>query len=174
MKKSAHVLICPLLSVVLTFSFAFSSSAAKANETDLITSAADLLNSFDKYKDNLGFGGIFYNNDGRLVLNVVKGPLLTNRLNGWKMSGVTVNEVSFSLGELEYTKDSLEPYMSTHSIVVLDANEMTNKVDAYLSDYNNVTIQDIEQLSSALGMDPNVLNFIDYSDTTILFSVGME
>lgn len=72
------------------------------------------------------FGGMYYNEEGQLVVNVKEGSNIDIAV---PLSGeVVVESVQYSLAELEAMKESLEPYMQEYSIASLDADEVNNTI----------------------------------------------
>ena len=99
------------------------------------------------------FGGLYYEGD-TLVVNVVasqKTASLRLQLAQKAPEDVDVEyrTVTYTLSELERIKDFLTGHMSDYSIMMLDANEITNQVDISLKDYSddNIESMDIEEKS---------------------------
>lgn len=86
------------------------------------------------------FGGLYYEGD-TLVVNVIasqKATSLRPQLAQKAPEDIDVEyrTVTYSLSELERIKNFLTGYMSDYSIMMLDANEITNQVDISLKDYS--------------------------------------
>ena len=78
--------------------------------------------------------------------------------------------VKYPLGVLENVKDLLTRHMGEYHIAALDANEVTNRVDVSLYDYNDRTFEEIRQLVAGQFGEDIPLNFIDMRGTEIRFS----
>ena len=124
------------------------------------------------------FGGLYYEGD-TLVVNVVaaqKSESLSSRFNEKAPGAVNVEyrTVTYSLSELERIKNFLTEYMSDYSIMMLDANEITNQVDISLKDYSDDNIESIKAAVLSHGGKTDYLNFIDDSNNVIRSTVGYE
>lgn len=64
--------------------------------------------------------------------------------------------------------------MSDYSIMMLDANEITNQVDISLKDYSDDNIESIKAAVLSHGGKTDYLNFIDDSNKVIRSTVGYE
>mgnify|MGYP000255453483 CR=1 FL=1 len=64
--------------------------------------------------------------------------------------------------------------MSDYSIMMLDANEITNQVDISLKDYSDDNIESIKAAVLSHGGKTDYLNFIDDSNNVIRSTVGYE
>lgn len=122
------------------------------------------------------FGGLYYEGD-TLVVNVVaaqKSESLSSRFNEKAPGAVNVEyrTVTYSLSELERIKNFLTEYMSDYSIMMLDANEITNQVDISLKDYSDDNIKSIKAAVLGCGGKTDYLNFIDSSNIEIRSTVG--
>lgn len=121
--------------------------------------------------DQEDYGGIYYDEEGVLVVNIagdVSG--LTPK------PGVRYQEVTYPLRDLEAIKDFLTDYMEEYSIMMLDADEVTNLVDICLKSY---TQENMDQLRALVhdhypDIDTDCLHFEDHSDVTISSTVGQE
>lgn len=121
--------------------------------------------------DQEDYGGIYYDEDGVLVVNVV-GDVSDLP----QKPGVRYREVTYPLGDLEAIKDFLTDYMEEYSIMTLDADEVTNQVDIGLKSY---TQENMDQLRALVhdhypDIDTDCLHFEDHSDVTISSTVGQE
>lgn len=87
---------------------------------------------------------------------------------------VEYRTVTYSLSELERIKNFLTGYMSDYSIMMLDANEITNQVDISLKDYSDDNIESIKAAVLSHGGKTDYLNFIDDSNNVIRSTVGYE
>lgn len=119
------------------------------------------------------FGGLYYNDEGNLVVNVVDTNNIPKTLSEDESitNNVTFQEVSYSLAALEAVCDSLVPHMDTLKIMALDANDVTNKVDVCLSDFSDQNKAQILALIDTELVSRDAINFIDDSDTIITFGV---
>ena len=124
------------------------------------------------------FGGLYYEGD-TLVVNVVasqKTASLRLQLAQKAPEDVDVEyrTVTYTLSELERIKDFLTGHMSDYSIMMLDANEITNQVDISLKDYSDDNIESIKAAVLSHGGKTDYLNFIDDSNNVIRSTVGYE
>lgn len=124
------------------------------------------------------FGGLYYEG-GTLVVNVVASqrtssprPQLAQKTP--KDVDVEYRTVTYSLSELERTKDFLTVYMTDYNIMMLDANEITNQVDISLKDYSDDNVESIKAAVLRCGGKTDYLNFIDDSNTVIRSTVGYK
>lgn len=125
--------------------------------------------------DHDAFGGVYYDTDGVLVVNVVgEQPNMTTYSCDEQSAALRYQEVPYSIGDLEEVKDFLTLHMDEYSIAVLDANEMVNQVEVGLEVYTEETMEQVTTLvkSEFPGMD--CLHFEDYSDCSVLATVGRE
>ena len=143
---------------------------------DDMTAEQNMIRYFQDQVDNSSYGGIYYNENGVLVVNIVRenydefSAVPTTFSDG---TSVEYRVVEYSLQELETVKDTLARYMNQYRIAMLDANEMTNQVDVALFNYDSNVRNEI--LSIAESIHPNIpINFIDYSDCTIQSTVAFE
>lgn len=80
------------------------------------------------------FGGIYYNEEGQLIVHIKEGCQVDIAV---PLSGeVIVDSVQYSLAELEAMKEALEPYMLEYHIVTLDADEVHNTVAVEVNQYD--------------------------------------
>lgn len=124
------------------------------------------------------FGGLYYEGD-TLVVNVIasqKATSLRPQLAQKAPEDIDVEyrTVTYSLSELERIKNFLTGYMSDYSIMMLDANEITNQVDISLKDYSDDNIESIKAAVLSHGGKTDYLNFIDDSNKVIRSTVGYE
>lgn len=140
-----------------------------------LSSQEDAVTYYLSQSEQDNFGGIYYDDDGILVVNTV-GTTPRAALYSQKNQeiGVRYQTVTYSLCDLETVKDFLAEYMDEYSILALDANEVTNQVDVCLKSYTKDTIAQIENLVRHQYPDMDCLHFEDYSDYTISFTVGYE
>lgn len=121
------------------------------------------------------FGGLYYEGD-TLVVNVIasqKATSLRPQLAQKAPEDIDVEyrTVTYSLSELERIKNFLTGYMSDYSIMMLDANEITNQVDISLKDYSDDNIESIKAAVLSHGGKTDYLNFIDDSNNVIRSTV---
>lgn len=123
------------------------------------------------------FGGLYYEGD-TLVVNVVAAQnrnLSAPGLMRKHRVQLTWNTVLLrTLSELERIKNFLTEYMSDYSIMMLDANEITNQVDISLKDYSDDNIKSIKAAVLGCGGKTDYLNFIDSSNIEIRSTVGYK
>lgn len=138
-----------------------------------LSSQEDAVTYYLSQSDEDSFGGIYYDDDGILVVNTVGTlPGLALYSQNSQAIGVRYQEVTHSLRDLEAVKDFLTGYMDEYSIVVLDANEVTNQVDVSLESYTEENMKEIRSLVQSQFPDMDCLYFEDYSNYTISFTVG--
>ena len=134
--------------------------------------------SFDKVLDfysaqteNEAFGGVFWEED-KLIVNIVEGApgaavLIKER---YREIGVEYRTVRYSLAGLEAVTDYLSGYMRQCSILLLDANEVTNRVDVCTNDFSRENLDAIRALADSNFPGMDCLNFVDYSGLSIRFT----
>ncbi len=123
------------------------------------------------WADREDYGGIYYDEDGVLVVNIA------GDVSGLAPEpGVRYQEVTYPLERLEAVKDFLADYMAEYSIMMLDADEVTNLVDIGLKSYTQENMDQIRALvhDHYPDIDTDCLHFEDYSDLTISFTAGQE
>lgn len=101
------------------------------------------------------FGGIYYNEDGDLVLRIKDtDEMPVSSFTRSATVPVVVEHSDYSLAELEAMKDSIEPYMAQYHITTLDANEAEGTVDVQVSqNYEGLA----EILCELCDIDPDIL-----------------
>ncbi|MBQ2881436.1 MAG: hypothetical protein IJE40_04145 [Clostridia bacterium] len=112
------------------------------------------------------FGGMYIDNSGNLVVNVVDTDVIP-RANKASMNrsmgkiNIIYKTVEKSLQELTAVQQALIPYMIEYGIAILDANDVTNLVDITLNYDHPKSIEELEAL---------VETFIDlkYVNITVL------
>lgn len=114
------------------------------------------------------FGGMYSGEDGLLIVNIVD-DIPLNLYEFVSEQKIEFHQVEYSLSFLENLADALCPYMSEYGIVVLDANDATNKLDICLKDFSRENILAIETFVLSLSSSTSMLNFIDYSNGDISF-----
>ena len=87
---------------------------------------------------------------------------------------VAYREVAYPLAELERLKDSLAERMGEYSIVVLDANEVTNTLDVTLQQLNPKIISAIQDWVQQQGYPVSVLRFDELGDSVVQSTVAYE
>lgn len=139
-------------------------------------SEQEVIQYFQDQVDHDFFGGIYYDDDGTLVVNVVGKP--TEIFSGLPTpisdnSSIRYKSVEHSLKELEDVKDSLANYMAQYDIAMLDANEMTNQIDVALYNYTDENMNELYAIVEAIS--PGIpLNFLDYSNCSLNTTVAYE
>lgn len=110
------------------------------------------------------FGGVYLNEAGNYVVNVTDiGETSKARyvLTQNDINNVTFSTVKYSLLFLENAVDLLVPYMDEYRIMMLDANDKTNLLDIFLSDYSEQNIERLVKLISTLGIPKDCINFVN-------------
>ena len=143
-------------------------SQEQAPPVDVIyySNLTDLLSSIPED----AFGGVYINQDGQTVINIVRGSDFANIPRTIGRQAVTYAYVDCSLASLEAVHKALIPYMQQLGIVMLDANDQTNMLDVAVYTQS-------EELYAFLSkyIDLAYVNFIILSeDYTTSFSVSLE
>lgn len=148
--KSTFAIVIALMFLLTQTAYAISPVSDKAGQncddtvSDLIASVPDEV-----------FGGVYFNEDGDLVLRVKDTGVMTTSAFAESVTSQAIIEYSdYSLAELEAMKDSIEPYMVEYGILSLDANESTGTVDVQLSQANDNLVS---ILSECCNIDPDIL-----------------
>ena len=173
MKRSKRFFVFALsvaLMCSLTTAFAATITAQELSSSPSL----DIVEYFSDYNASPNFGGIYYDDDGNLVVNVVEDQSALFHIGPPNIANIRYRSVLYSLVELESIKDYLAEFMDEYAVIALDANEVTNQVDIYLTDYNSETINEITNIALAKCEDSSVLNFIDSSGVIVQYSVATE
>ena len=163
-----------VLSVSIT-SFASVSIVVKEEQSKLsLPKLIDEINTaFSALSSDPAYGGIYYEEDTLIVNMVNDQPAAYQQIpsffSAYPDVEIKYQYVKYSLGFLESVKDALAPQMGVWSISVLDANEITNQLDIYLSDYSNQVQSAIIQFVDDSFGTSDFLNFIDYSNVSIIY-----
>lgn len=179
MRRTAINLFISFAVVLFIPITAFASiSAAKTEEPfsfSLSEQLSEINSGFSELSDDPSYGGIYYEGN-TLIVNIV-GNKSTAYQQARSLLSVHPNvEVKFqyakySLNFLESVKDALTPKMSTWCISALDANEITNQIDVFLTNHNDEVQSTIVSFVAELFGTADFLNFVDYSGITIQQSV---
>ena len=128
-----------------------------------VKTASDVLFIGNTLPDK-NFGGYYRDADGNLVVNIVgSGPRDVFGLKA-DLQNIKFVQVKYPLSTLEKIVDTLVPHMREYGISLLDANDITNKIDIKLKDFSNKNISAIKEfLSMTLTAEEiiDMLNFID-------------
>ncbi len=117
------------------------------------------------------FGGIYYNQDGNLVLRIKDtGVSVASELHDCDLSSVIIEYSEHSLAELEPMKASDEPYMIEYGMISVDANEATGTIDIVMSQENDDII---EFISSSCNIDPDIL-YVTVTENRLCFTTSSE
>ena len=133
----------------------------------------DLIDHFKAEYPNMSYGGSFYDGDVLVINFVPKDHMDNPSAMPEDSDGIRFNCVQYSLDYLEQVKEYLSGHMDRYHIQLLDANEVTNKVDVCLSVWDpemNTAIADL--IRPAFGSD-DMLALIDTSNVEILTTVGL-
>lgn len=127
----ALVLVITLMAALITNANATDSQLNTVGHIDVDT----IVNAIPEDT----FGGIYVNSDGQIVVNIVgdQYPSDTFAKGGRAGTDIIYNSVDISLSKLEEVHNILIPYMNQFSIIQLDANEVTNKLDIVVSTYDD-------------------------------------
>ena len=119
------------------------------------------------------FGGCFLEGEKLVVNTTCSETAAARRL---EQLGETVEiefrTVKYPLRSLEQAKDFLTPYMGQYGISALDADEVTNRVDVYLSRYSESVFEEIKALVAGQFGEEIPLHFIDTRGTEIRFTAA--
>ena len=162
--KSKFAIIVAIMFLLTQTAFAASpvSDEARQNCDDTVT---ELIASVPAEV----FGGVYYNEDGDLVLRVKDTGVMTASVFDESVTSQAIIEYTeYSLAELEAMKDSIEPYMIEYGILSLDANESTGTVDIQLSQANANLVS---ILSECCSIDPDVLR-VSVSEMSLAYTVA--
>ena len=119
------------------------------------------------------FGGCFLEGE-KLVVNVAGSESAAERRLEPLAEDIEIEfrSVKHPLRSLEQGKDFLAQYMGEFGISALDANEVTNRVDIYLSEYSESVFEEIEALVAGQFGEALPLHFIDTRGTEIKYTVA--
>ena len=119
------------------------------------------------------FGGCFLEGE-KLVVNVAGSESAAERRLEPLAEDIEIEfrTVKYPLRSLEQGKDFLAQYMGQYGISALDANEVTNRVDIYLSEYSESVFEEIEALVAGQFGGELPLHFIDTRGTEIKYTVA--
>ena len=148
-RKSTFAIILVFVFLMTQTAFAVSPiNSEAALVTDEIT---ELVESIPEE----AFGGIYYNEDGDLVLRVKDTDEMP--ISSFARSAtvpVVVEHSDYSLAELEAMKESIVPYMTQYYIISLDANEAKGTIDVEVSQTHDGLV---DILSKLCDIDPEIL-----------------
>lgn len=122
------------------------------------------------------FGGL-YIEDEVLVVNIASDQSrIHSSFPKIKSDNIDVEYriVEYPLSFLEDIMEYLTPQMDQYSITLLDANDVTNKLDIALEDFSNENRQNIMLLVQENFGKSDFLNFLDYSDYSIESTVAYD
>lgn len=123
---------------------------AAENETEVDLN--QLATNYMRDIPESAFGGVYYNEEGQLVVNIKEGSNVNIAV---PMSGdVIIDSVQYSLAELEAMKESLEQYMQEYNIVTLDADEVNNSVTIEINQDDGRIYTLIDSLDN---IDPSIV-----------------
>ena len=119
------------------------------------------------------FGGCFLEGE-KLVVNTTGSKTAARRRLEQLGENIEIEfrTVKYPLHSLEQAKDFLTPYMGQYGISALDANEVTNRVDVYLSRYSDSVFEEIKALVADQFGEALPLHFIDTRGTEIKYTVA--
>ena len=114
------------------------------------------------------FGGLYLDDDGKLVVNIVGAelPTIQEYSKSAKSNDIEFKQVNYSLSELTEIFETLVPFMADYSILLLDANDITNKVDICLSDFSDENIKAISSYLTKLYPTKNLTDILNFIDNT--------
>lgn len=115
------------------------------------------------------FGGVYYNENGNLVLRIKDTYAMTaSVVTAAEDLHIFVEYTKYSLAELEAMKDSIEPYIVEYGILSIDANEAEGTIDVEISEAND-KLTDI--LSECCDIDPEILR-ISVSELSFNYTIA--
>ena len=175
---AAAVTVVVLAGLVSACTFTGASTDHREGYAGPIYSSKQPDGSFDKVLDfyaaqteNEAFGGIFYERD-KLIVNIVDGTPGAAALmrESHREIGVEYRSVRYPLTGLQAVVDYLSGYMRQYSILLLDANEVTNQVDIGTNDFSQENLDAIRALVESRFPGMDCLNFEDYRGMFIRFT----
>ncbi len=175
-KRICSKMLLAMVTVVLVFLCAGNALAFNTEDSGLNMVAVPPHNTgdyYDKFIADDSFGGVFYEGDV-LVVNYVGDYADFTIPYSVSDADVTYRAVEYSLQFLECVKDYLGEMTEEYSIRMIDANEMTNKVDVLLGDYSEKSKAEIiSNIDDEFGCS-DFLNFLDGEGFTIKETIAYE
>lgn len=177
---------CILTSIVLIASLITSGYAKTTVDSLNGTSCEEFLSSVygesqSETIDMIGkslsidtFGGLYIDGEGNLVVNVTdlrETSLARNALMDGDIKNVSFTKVKYSLSFLEDAVDKLVPNMEEYGIMMLDANDETNLLDIYLTDYSQSNLDQLEMLIDTLAIPDDCVNYVNKSGCRVEYTV---
>lgn len=146
-----------------TSGFAIGNATQMSDKIEPQEAAERFINSIPEN----AFGGMYYDKDGNLIVNVTEGYEIEQ--NAISVHGIgslfLVRKVKYSQAELEAMKELISPYMLTCNIAILYTSEEENTVEVVLYEENELFYKLLQNLS---GIDTEVVNVTicngEYSD----------
>lgn len=177
MKKSIIAWISVIMLAVFTVTSVMAIEVIKEDKIAGV-SLDEVANQIERTIPDAIFGGIYLDEEGNLVINTTENMTTQNGLqiaNNQAIDGEMIyKEVSYSMGELESVKEALEPYMIEHHIILLDADEITNRVSVVFSERNQEDIDAIKSIVNGLKGNTNMLDITISEGVSFQAKAGEE
>lgn len=120
------------------------------------------------------FGGIYRDDNGNLVVNVVdlgQAAEICSSLDSQSADKVKFEKVKYSLDYLEKAVDMLVPYMKEYSIITLDADDQTNELVICITDVSEDNITQLLATIESMSIPPECVKIIRKPGVKIQASV---
>lgn len=175
MKHSMKIFAIALVFAVIT-GIACPANAASAYPLAKEAAYGDTSAYYQSIHEEPYFGGL-YIEDGVLVVNIASDQNnICTSVPKMKSNNINVEYrmVEYPLSFLEDIMEYLTPKMNQYSMTLLDANDVTNKLDIALEDFSDENRQKIMLLVQENFGKSDFLNFLDYSDYSIESTVAYD
>lgn len=110
------------------------------------------------------FGGIYLDDDGNLVVNVVDlgqtEEIYTN-LDTRTADKIKFEKVNYSLDYLEKAVDMLVPYMNKYDIITLDADDRTNQLVICITDNSEENMSELLATIESMSIPSECVEIIE-------------
>lgn len=116
------------------------------------------------------FGGLYRDDDGNLVVNVVdleRTAEVNANLDSTAADKVKFEKVKYSLSFLEKAADMLVPYMSKYGIITLDADDKTNQLVICITNTSEDNVAELLAAIEAVSIPSDCVKIIDCSGVSV-------
>ena len=116
------------------------------------------------------FGGLYRDDDGNLVVNVVDLDETTGvyaHLDSKTADKVKIKKVKYSLDYLEDAADMLVPYMKKYSIITLDADDKTNQLVIGITNAGEDNVAELLAAIESMSIPSECVKIIDRSGVSL-------
>lgn len=174
-KRISSRMLLVMASIIFVFLCVGNAMASNTEGSGLSIPAAPLSNDdyYDKFIADDSFGGVYYEGD-TLVVNYVGDYADFAIPYSISDADIEYRAVEYSLQFLECVKDYLGKMTEEYSIHLVDANEMTNKVDILLGNYSEESRAEIITIIDEEFGGSEFLNFLDGKEITIKNTIAYE